>query len=137
MGRILEGIFEKNLKGLQRAMDLTLRRNQAITSNIANAETPQYRAIDMDFSRELERAFSQSSGEALQRTNPKHIGTVEGSSAHLVADLSGATKADGNNVDIDVQMGRLAYNSGQYSVAANLLRRQIQIIKMAVREGAR
>jgi flagellar basal body rod protein FlgB len=54
-----------------------------------------------------------------------------------VPDESGMTKPDGNNVDIDLQMGRLAQNSGDYANAAKLIRRQLGLIRTAIRTGER
>ena len=137
MSKPIEGLFGETLPGLQKMLDLTFRRNEALVSNVTNAETPQYRAVDLNFAHELEKAFGQSNPEALKLTNPKHMDVSGSSSAHLVPDYSGATKADGNNVDIDIQMGRLAYNSGRYSIAASLMRKQLQFIKNAINQGSR
>lgn len=136
MTKLVDGMFQETIPGLQKMLNLTWRRNEAITSNIANAETPQYRAVDMNFAQELERAFGEPSSE-IAKTNSKHMDLNRSAEAHYVPDYSGATKPDGNNVDIDIQMGRLAYNSGRYSLAANLIRKQITIIKNAIREGGR
>ncbi len=132
----IERLFDKNYTGLTKALDLSWRRNEAITSNIANAETPQYRAIDLNFAGELERAFGAGS-QPLKTTNAKHLDVGSESNAHLVSDLSGATKPDGNNVDIDIQMGQLDYNSSRYSGAANLLRKKLGLLRLAIREGGR
>lgn len=135
MSSLLDRIFDKTVHGLSKTMDLTWRRNQAIASNIANAETPQYRAVDLNFAGELERAFERRDA-SLRTTNEKHFAANQGdASAHYVVDYSGATKPDGNNVDLDLQMGKLAYNSGQYSIAANLMRKHLQILRSAIREG--
>ena len=137
MAGFIQGLFNNTFRGTERLLDLTYRRNEALTSNIANAETPGYRASDLNFAKELEKAFGQKE-EALARTNQKHlVGSQLDQNAHLVPDLSGATKSDGNNVDIDIQMGRLAFNSGQYTMAANLMRKQFQIMLYAIREGLR
>lgn len=136
MTQFIDRIFDKTLNGLSRSLDLTWKRNQAISSNIANAETPQYRAVDVDFGRELERAFGRSQ-TTLAATNPKHIDTGASGPEKLVPDLSGPTKPDGNNVDLDLQMGRLAYNSGKYSIAANLMRKQLTILRNVIREAGR
>ena len=104
-------------------MDMSFRRNEAIVSNIANAETPMYRAVDLSFAHELEKAFGQGESSLL-KTDSKHMDLSSSSGqSHFIQDLSGATKPDGNNVDIDLQMGRLAQNSGDYSNAARLMRR--------------
>ena len=134
MTKILDTVFDKTIDGLSRSMDLTWKRNQAITSNITNAETPLYRSVDVNFANELQRAFGQKD-QTLEKTDPKHLDLASNTSAHLVADYSGATKPDGNNVDIDIQMGRLAQNSGEYANAARLIKRQLSFIKNAIRTG--
>lgn len=133
----IDRLFNSKINGLTKALDLSQRRNEAIASNIANAETPGYRARDLDFAGELEKAFGEQTG-SVQKTNAKHldVSSNEGN-AHMVEDLQGATKPDGNNVDIDMQMGQLAQNAGRYTSAASLLRKQIGMIKLAIREGAR
>lgn len=135
--RLLDTLFDRSVTGLSRTMDLTWKRNQALSANIANAETPQYRAIDVSFGNELERAFeAQQSPAETGITNSGHIDlTGKSDSSKLVRDLSGTTKPDGNNVDLDLQMGRLAQNSGDYANAARLIRRQIGLLRTAIRES--
>ena len=131
----IDKIFDKTIPGLEKALDLTWKRNEALSSNISNAETPKYRAVDVNFSGELEKAFGELQS-TLVKTNEKHmdIGNASGQS-HLSPDLSGATKPDGNNVDIDIQMGRLAFNSGKYTMAANLMRKKLSLLKNAIRDA--
>jgi flagellar basal-body rod protein FlgB len=130
----IDKIFDGSYDGLTKALDLSLRRNQAITSNIANAETPQYRAVDLNFAGELQRAFGEQDSTLL-KTNSQHLDLTSNSGSHLVPDLSGATKPDGNNVDLDIQMGQMAYNSGRYTGAAAMLRKKLGILKLMLRGG--
>lgn len=130
-------LFDTTMIGLQKAMDLTWKRNQAIASNIANAETPQYRAIDFNFGKELEKAFKlndlENNNIPLKKTNSHHLNIENLNSAHFVYDDSGLTKPDGNNVDIDIQMGKLITNSGNYSQAAQLITKKLLILRNAIR----
>lgn len=132
--KILDRIFDGTMGGLQRALDLSWRRNEAIVSNIANAETPQYRAVDLNFGDELKRAFDATT-KTLDTTHSGHQDVGTQGAAHLQADHSGATKADGNNVDIDIQMGKLAHNGGQYSIASNLMRKKLQTLSTIIRQS--
>ncbi len=134
---LIDKLFDRTVPGLEKALDLNWRRNEAITSNIANAETPQYRAVDVDFAGELERAFQSKNQSALKKTDSKHMDLMSNGSARLVADLSGATKGDGNNVDLDTQMGRLVYNSGKYSIAASMVRKKLRMLRTAVQQAMR
>ena len=131
---LIDGVLDKTYPGLIKQMDLCLKRNEAIVSNITNAETPQYRAVDLNFAGELERAFSAGT-EVLKTTNPSHMDISSAGGAHYVQDFSGATKPDGNNVDLDIQMGQIAYNSGKYTGAATLLRKKLTMLKNVIREA--
>jgi flagellar basal-body rod protein FlgB len=134
MKMFLDRIFDSTFNGLNKSLELTWRRNEAITSNVSNAETPQYRAVDVDFGHELDKAFGAQQ-QQLEMTNPAHLDLGQPEGAHLKSDLSGATKPDGNNVDIDIQMGKLAYNSGQYSIATNLMRKKLSLLGNAIRQA--
>lgn len=135
MKTFLSGLFKETIPGIEKALDLTWRRNEAIASNIANAETPGYRAADLDFGKELERAFEKNTS-ALMKTDSKHLDISSDSGSHLSPDLSGVTKPDGNNVDLDIQMGQLAFNKGKYSMAAGLLRKKMGMLANAIRQVA-
>ncbi len=133
----IDKLFDSTTRGLEKALDLMFWRNQAITSNIANAETPQYRAVDVNFAGELERAFGAKTQD-LSTSHTKHMNvTADSGLAHMGEDFSGATRGDGNNVDLDIQMGRLAFNSEKYSQAANLVGRKLSLIKRAITEFSR
>lgn len=134
---LLGRIFDTTFEGLSKSLDLHWRRNQVITSNIANAETPGYRAVDLNFGDEVKRAFERNNTGEMKRTNGRHLDLSTQGSAHLVEDLSGATRPDGNNVDLDIQMGQLTYNGGKYSMAATVLRKQLSLLRQAIREGSR
>jgi flagellar basal-body rod protein FlgB len=132
---MLDSLFDRTVSGLTKAMDLSWKRNEAISANIANAETPQYRAVDVNFGSELKRAFDSTDKEDLTRTDSKHLDVTSKSEAKMVSDYSGPTKPDGNNVDIDMQMVSLAQNGSDFANAAQLIRRQIGLVRTAIRDG--
>ncbi len=134
--KLLDSMFDRTVGGLTRAMDLTWKRNKALTSNIANAETPQYRAVDLNFGKELDRAFGNTTdADGLTKTSANHLDVSSNEGGKYFADESGTEKSDGNNVDLDLQMGRLTENSSDYISAARLIRRQIGLVRTAIREG--
>jgi flagellar basal-body rod protein FlgB len=133
--RLLDSIFEQTVTGLNKAMDLSWRRGKVITSNIANAETPKYRASELDFGKELEKAFSSNDSGQVMRTHSNHLELERNESAATRADVSGATKADGNNVDIDLQMAALANNGSDYSNAVQLMKYKLSVYKTSIRDG--
>ena len=137
--RFIDGLFDKTFQGVQKNLDLTGRRNQAITSNVANAETPGYRAVDVNFASELDRAFAgkQNAGSPVKKTDARHLGSAADGTAHLMADYSGTMRDDGNNVDIDIQMGQLAFNASRFQMSTVMLKKKLSLLKMAIRDGAR
>ncbi len=133
--RLLDSIFEQTVTGLNKAMDLSWRRGKVITSNIANAETPKYRASELDFGKELEKAFNTSGGEQVMRTHTTHMDVEKNHASRMVADLTGVTKADGNNVDIDLQMAALASNGSDFSNAVQLMKHKFGVYRASIRDG--
>ena len=136
MGDFIDKIFDRTVPAITRSLDLYWKRGEALTSNIANAETPGYRAVDVDFAGALEKAFQGQNGD-VRMTNEKHLDLQSKGNAHFVADLTGMTKPDGNNVDLDIQMGKLAGNAGKYSQGASLIRKKLQMMRMAIRYAQR
>jgi flagellar basal-body rod protein FlgB len=101
---------------IERYMDLLSARQKVVASNIANADTPGYKTRDINFQSEFQSLTTGS--------NP---GIVE------VSNL--ASKNDGNNVDLDREARLLAENAMRFSLASNLMRSQIRIVKEAIQEG--
>ena len=103
-------------QSLGRYMSLLSTRQQLVASNIANADTPGYKARDIDFENEFENVAN-----GLQP---------------LVGEVQGLTlKNDGNNVDLDREARLLAENALRFSIAGNVLRTQIKSLKMAIEGG--
>jgi len=133
--RLLDSIFEQTVTGINKAMDLSWRRGKVIASNIANAETPKYRASELDFGTELEKAFAAKDSEEVVRTHPTHMGLLRNDSARMTADFSGVTKADGNNVDIDLQMASLANNGSDFANSVQLMKFKFGLYRSSIRDG--
>ena len=97
-------------------MDLLSLRQRLVASNIANGDTPGYKTKDLDFQFEF---MSQVEGG-----NP-NVFEVEGL----------RVKNDGNNVSIDRESRMLAENALRFSLASNLLKSEVRIIRSAIQEG--
>ena len=67
-------IFDRTMQLLERSLDLRGARQQVIAANIANEETPKYRATDLNFGRALTNAHRASCPIALVSTHHNHIG---------------------------------------------------------------
>lgn len=137
MSGIIDKVFDSSILGLHKNMDVTKKRSEALLSNIANAETPGYRAIDVNFGAELDKAFSKQSG-VLMKTSEKHmnIGSNSGAS-QIVSDNTGTMRKDGNNVDLDLQMAKMSKNTGSFNGSAAMIRKKLNMIRQAIRFAQR
>ena len=114
-----------NTQLLEAYLATRLDRHQAISSNIANADTPGFKAVDLSFQLSLDEAVGSGAqgGEpsVAVKTNKK----VEQNSS----------REDGNSVIVEMEMAKLAENSAQYLTGVKLLSRQMALLKYAVSGG--
>lgn len=122
----------------QQALSLRHERQQVLASNIANADTPGYKARDMDFTSALERAMQQGSGSgeglALEQTSVRHL-AGQGSAlpgGELEYRVPDQPSLDGNTVDMDRERAQFADNSVRYQAALTFIGRRIQGLKSAM-----
>jgi flagellar basal-body rod protein FlgB len=127
-------IFDQTFSGLERAMDLQFKRHEILAGNAANSETPNYRARELDFSGELEKAFGEKN-TPMTLTNSKHMDIGGEASDHVVFDNAGQVGADGNNVDLDITMGKISANAKGYDGASMLLSKKLMLMRAFIRPG--
>jgi flagellar basal-body rod protein FlgB len=124
---LTDGIFSSPaLQGLHLAMDEAALRQQAISSNIANVNTPGYQRMDVSAS--FEQAFSSalSSVRDGQTVGDMPQGAIE------TAAVQGPARADGNTVQLESEMLDLAQNSAKYEFAGQVLASNFHGIKYAI-----
>ncbi|HMO16758.1 MAG TPA: flagellar basal body rod protein FlgB [Oligoflexia bacterium] len=127
-------LFDSTFSAIEKKLDLTLRRHTVLSGNVANNETPNYKARDVSFASEVAKALGSEKKEMLI-TNSRHMDVSSLSGSHIYIDNSMSVGADGNNVDLDIQMGKLSDNSRQYSGALNLLTVKLKMLKSAATGG--
>ncbi len=115
-------IFGPVLRGLAGALDLHQARHRVITENLANVETPGYRARELEFDDALRRAFDRDPRDG-ESTVPAPT-----------VDRGAAVKIDGNSVDADIEMARLSENSFRITALSRLLARKYAGLKDAITE---
>lgn len=101
---------------LEHYMDLLGKRQQLVTANIANLDTPGYKTKDIDFQFEF-------------------MSMVQGGSPNVIEAPGLATKNDGNNVNMERESRLLAENALRFNLASNLLRGEIRNVRSAIQEG--
>ena len=115
------------------ALLLFERRNQLLAENIANADTPGYKARDIDFDQILQNTQSQN-GAMLKTTHQGHINTQhENFSGDIQFREVEQSSADGNTVDSQKEKAAFAENSIRYQTTLSFLTRKISGLKTAFR----
>lgn len=123
---------------LEKALDATWAKNEVISNNIANIDTPGYKRQDINFQEYLNAAMKKDAIAGIV-TDPKHIPINSNNSGVKikVTNDNNATsmRLDGNNVDIDSEMAELAKNQILYNSYTTLLNKHYNKLKTAIREG--
>ena len=127
--------ISRDLGFMQNAISLRQQRQEVLATNIANADTPNYKARDFDFSAALKEAVAgRSSGNlALATTAAAHLpGSTQESSARLLYRNPVQPSADGNTVDMDVERAQFSENAVQYEASVAFITAQIKLLTAAV-----
>ncbi|WDY57876.1 flagellar basal body rod protein FlgB [Pseudomonas sp. PSKL.D1] len=130
--------LDNELRFQQDAMSLRAERQQVLANNIANADTPNYRARDFDFASELASSLSQErankGGMALATTSDRHLQASfsAGSNRELLYRVPDQPSLDGNTVDMDRERAQFADNSVRYQASLTFLNSRLQSLKTAM-----
>ena len=126
------------------ALNLREKRQTVLASNIANADTPNYKARDIDFSSAMKAAVEKASPTAaasMKTTAARHFPNPP-SDGGLLADgtpllyrgmVQGAV--DGNTVDMDVERNQFADNAVRYEASLTMINSQIKGMMNALQSG--
>ena len=120
-------LFDTTQLALERAIEGAGKRHEALAANLANANTPGYQRVDVDFHGALAAAMAggEDSRTALDRLS---FSPVKDASA-------GATRADGSTVDIEAESAKLAENALEQQAAVQVAHARLGILKAAMGIG--
>lgn len=121
------------------ALHIRDQRQQVLASNIANADTPNYKARDMDFKAALQGALqgqSAAGAAELATTAPGHLAGNPGLAAEagLLYRTPAQGSVDGNTVNMDAERAAFAENAVHYEFNLNRISQQIKSM-LAVIQG--
>lgn len=122
---------------LKKSLDFQSQRHLLISSNISNMDTPGYKAMDVDFAGQLRETLVSDDELSLKTTNENHFGPTSNSIKELEAEVFeelDAARSNGNNVDLDKEMMKLAENQLMYNAVAQLMSKRGSTKRSAVTE---
>lgn len=133
---MIGGSIQSHIAPYLDAMNLRVHRQQVLASNIANADTPYYKARDFDFKAAYAAARKgQAEGSlSIARTHSGHLAPANQGMGGVP--LSYRTEhqsaVDGNTVDMDTERGHIADNGLQYQILAQLLTNRFSSLRSAI-----
>jgi flagellar basal-body rod protein FlgB len=116
-------LIDNTQLGLERAISGASLRQSVLANNVANAETPGYRRMDVDFHDALAQAMDTSDAATIESTNFTPRQDPQ------------SMRADGNGVDIDTESAALAKNGLEYEALVSVAKARIQIVQSALGVG--
>jgi flagellar basal-body rod protein FlgB len=117
------------------ALQLRSQRTEVLASNLANVDTPGYRARDIDFKSVLAATSGEGSAVQMAATRPNHIGgaTVSGTATpELKYRTPLAPSLDGNTVDAQLEQAAFAENSVRYQATLSFLSNKFRSLMTAI-----
>jgi flagellar basal-body rod protein FlgB len=133
------GLFRGTISLLEKSLNLRSMQHRVLASNIANMDTPNYKAVELAVEEEIIKKSSNVKSIQLMRTRPEHIPLRQNSANHINLQAAKPPKfslrGDGNTVDLDRTMGKLAENTILYKTAAQIISRKFNGLKNAIKGG--
>jgi len=126
----MSGLFDKNIDLMSRSLDLSLLRHTVISDNIANAETPFFKARKVDFEGALQRAVEAQ--EVGFEPGERGIASVMPT---IYEDPEAEVGQNLNSVDMDREMAALTKNDVKYSATTQSISKKFAMLKYAIGEG--
>lgn len=138
----IEGLFGTTIDLLGKSIDLRAKNHNQISANIANSETPNYIPSTVSFEGELRDALkSRATGKKVGQsvTNPRHIplkgqaSSIDSVNGTIIATPSSSLGRDGNAVEIEQEMGKLATNQIMYNASVQIIGKKFEGLKLAIK----
>jgi flagellar basal-body rod protein FlgB len=127
---------------IQKALDGTWQRQKAISNNIANHETPGYKAVRVSFEQELKNQVQRLQNTSNNAQSGKSklsegLASIRNSKIRFSTDRSTSERADGNNVNLDFENIQMAKAQIQYQYLTRAITDYYARLRHAISEGKR
>ncbi|MBV7314771.1 flagellar basal body rod protein FlgB [Shewanella sp. NIFS-20-20] len=126
--------FDKALGVHQHTLGVRAQRAEVIASNIANADTPGYKAKDVDFSMAMQSAMGKQSGLSMSQSHEKHFDLQAKMAPEVKFRVPNqADTGDGNTVDIQQEQTAFMQNALEYQMSLGFLDSKFAGLKKALK----
>lgn len=129
--------FDPVIGALNTSLNLRLLNQNVISSNIANSDTPGYRAKEVEFEGALRDALGVGEHASAVRDTAGHMGPSAEDPVHpeIYEQDNQMASLDGNSVDRAAEMAKLAENQLLYDSSVEMLKKKLGMLKYSISEG--
>jgi flagellar basal-body rod protein FlgB len=138
----LDKLFNTNFDLMQRALNLRSRKHEVVVSNVVNADTPGYKAFDMEVKAALGAGSQKTGNGELTLTHQGHLpprshlsGDIRPKMRQLSSEVN--LRGDGNTVMLEKEMADLARNNLLYKATAQIMGNKFTGLKTAIKGGGK
>ncbi len=129
-------VNDKTYKALATSLKFREMRQEVMSSNVANAQTPEYKALKLDFEEALARATDVDGQLSMAASDDRHFNVGGGGFNNLepevYEDPNGVVAENGNTVDVEAEMARMAENKIMYDTTVQLINKKLGLMKYAI-----
>lgn len=129
-------VNDKTLKALTSALNFREMRQELISSNVANANTPGFKAKKLDFEEALARALDVDGQMNMHASDDRHFNVGNGGFNNLEPEIyddpNGVVSENGNTVDVESEMARMNENKIMYDALVQLINKKMGLMKYAI-----
>lgn len=129
-------VDDKTFRALTTSLKFREMRQELGASNVANAQTPGYKSVKLDFEDALARATDVDGNLTMAATDDRHFNVGGGGFNNLepevYEDPNGVVAENGNTVDVEAEMARMAENRIMYDTTVQLINKKLGLMKYAI-----
>ncbi|NDV19555.1 flagellar basal body rod protein FlgB [Pseudodesulfovibrio sp. JC047] len=133
-------LFERHIQLTGKVMDLQLQRQNLVTGNIANLNTPGYKARSIEFEDKLQKALNQDALGKMTRTSEAHLPATfnpDGFVGDGLKDFKAREIYGQDSVDLDKEMATNAKNTMRYNALAMVIKKNFNGMGKVIMDGAK
>lgn len=136
----MKSLFAEHIDLTAKVMDFQLQRQNVVSANLANINTPGYKARSLEFEKDLQAALEMSEKGALARTHPQHLPlpfSADSTEANLLKELTPRVVPGVDNVDLDKEMAIMAKNNLKYNALSTVMSKNFSGLKQIIQDGGK
>lgn len=142
---MIDGILSSDIfQIMEKSLNASAMQQQMLSNNIANVDTPGYKRSEVVFQSKLDQLLNNRGKEVfpMSVTDKMHIPAVETFTIdeiqpEIKMNTETSLRTDGNNVDIDSEMAKMAENTAYYGTIAQLVSLKLGMLQTAINDGRR